>query len=163
MLKMLQNCTFNRIHRAADMLCLGLGEDIHTRHGVCPEYSLHVQAQWRFRKGGKILLGSNDIYFPYNENVPEDWAYDPIGRPDCESSIFDVMSKNLSQRMHDAHIVNCNWFNSGDLRLDFSNDVVFELFISASRKAEEWRLIDSVNNVHIICFDDNGFITHERE
>ena len=71
---------FNRISRAADMLCLLLGEDYiftnhHGKRQKAAQYAIHFQTQWRFRQDRTILLASRDIYEPYRADVPEDWEW----------------------------------------------------------------------------------------
>ena len=103
MLSKLINKPFNCISRAVDMLCLFLGDDYdftstNGRTVKVAEFSLHLQTQWRFRKDNTILLASRDIYEPYNKDVAEDWAYDIIGRPDCEGSILMYFPKVFLQK-----------------------------------------------------------------
>ena len=163
MLSMLINKKFNDISRVIDMLCLFLGEDYSfTSRGKqidVAEFSFHIQSQWRFRNGGSILLASRDVYEPYSENVSEDWEYDLIGRPDALSSVFDVYAKKLKEIMHDTHVVDCRLSKTNDITIVFSNGVIFEQFMSATRKNEEWRLIDYINDVHIVCYDEDGKIS----
>ncbi len=164
MLSKLINKPFNCICRAIDMLCLLLGDDydIASTDGrtiKVAEFSLHVQTQWRFRKNNTILLASRDIYEPYSKEVAEDWEYDIIGRPEHESSVFDVLVKGFSIKMQDAIINECQLSETNDITIQFSNGVVFEQFTPASQKCEEWRLIDYKNNLHTICYDEDGTIT----
>ncbi len=144
---------FNNISRAVDMLCLQLGADA--------EYSFHVQTPWRFRENHTILLASRDIYEPYCENVPEDWQYDLVGRSDALSSVFDVQAKGFKSKMQNAVVKACRLSDVNDLIITFSNGVIFEQFMSFSRKDEAWRLIDRQNDEHIVCFGEDGTISHE--
>ena len=152
---------FNRINRVVDMLCLLLGEDyIITNHQGkrqrAAEYAIHFQTQWRFRQDSTIFLASRDIYEPYCENVPEDWEYDLIGRPDELSSVFDVQAKALKAKMQDAVVTECRLSPVNDMVIVFSNGVVFEQFMPATRKDEEWRLIDFRKNEQIVCYEEGG-------
>lgn len=159
MLTQLIGKKFNAVSRACDMMCLFLGEDYSiTSHGKrlnVAEFSFHFQTQWRFRNGREILLASRDIYEPYDENASENWQFDPIGRSDSESSIFDVRVKAFKELMVDSYVVDCRLSEVKDLIICFSNGVIFEQFTPASRRDEEWRLIDYVGNVHMICYDDH--------
>ena len=152
---------FNRISRVVDMLCLLLGEDyLFTDHReTCQkaaEYAIHFQTQWRFRQDSTILLASRDIYEPYCEDVPEDWEYDLIGRPNELSSVFDVQAKALKAKMQGAVVTECRLSPVNDLVIVFSNGVVLEQFMPATRKSEEWRLIDFKNDEHIVCCAEDG-------
>ena len=161
MLSRLLGKKFNCVSRAGDMLCLFLGED-HSfadhrgRQIDVAEYSLHFATQWRFREDKVILLASRDIYEPYNENVPEDWQYDLIGRSDELSSVFDVQAKALKAKMQDAVVTECKLSPVNDMVIVFSNGVVLEQFMPATRKDEEWRLIDYKKDEHIVCYEEDG-------
>lgn len=152
---------FNCASRAVDMLCLFLGEDytITNHRGkqiVVAEYSIHFQTQWRFRQDSTILLASRDVYEPYCEDVPEDWQYDLKGRPDELSSVFDVQAKALKAKMKDAVVTECRLSPVNDMVIFFSNGVIFEQFMPASRKDEEWRLIDYKKDEYIVCYAEDG-------
>ena len=157
---------FNCISRAIDMLCLFLGDDYSFTNTLgkqidVAEYSLHCQTQWRFREDNAILLASRDIYEPYCENVPEDWQYDLIGRPDELSSIFDVQAKALMKKMQGAVVTDCRLSPVNDIVIIFSNGVIFEQFKLSSQRDEEWRLIDYKRGEHIICYGESSTISAE--
>ena len=150
---------------AGRLICFAfLGED-HTTAGFrgkqikVAEYSIHFQTQWRFREKDTILLASRDVYEPYCENVPEDWQYDLIGRPDELSSVFDVQAKALKAKMQGTVVTECRLSPVNDLVIAFSNGVIFEQFMPASRKDEEWRLIDYKNDEHIVCYEDGAILS----
>ena len=157
MLSMIIGKKFNRISRAADMFCLFLGEDyvftssIGTRVNVA-EYALHFQTQWRFREGKEIFLAARDIYEPLNPDTPEDWQCDAGG------SVFDVRVALLAEKMRESTVEDVQFSDANDLIIRFSNGVVLEQFTPTSVKDEEWRLIDYENNLHIVCYDENGNI-----
>lgn len=140
---------FNRIFRCLDMLMLNLGNDINDLNNrSVPEYSFHVQTQWRFIKENKILLASRDIYLPYNPQINErEWEYDIGGRADNESSIFDVIQKTFSDNFTDAVVSDVEINLLGDLKIIFSNGIIFETFTPSMREDEFYCFI---------CFDKNG-------
>ena len=151
---------FHSLNRAVDMLCLNLGPEVDwtsLRTGQkrnMPAYSIHLQTPWRFSREGKILLASRDIYEPFApDKVGEDWAYDLVGRPPEEGSLFDARVPELSRTM--AHATAAfSWISPlGDLNLEFSNGVCFQSFTPDSRKCEVWRLLDYRTGKHIVVFD----------
>lgn len=154
---------FHSLSRAADMLCLGLGEEIERHFALpkpegqvrkVPSWSIHLQTQWRFVRKGRIVLASRDIYEPFApEAVGEDWAYDLIGRPAVESSRFDVLSPGLSRRMRGSTVTACRVSPLGDLSLEFSNGTRFESFTPSSLREELWRLVDYQREEHLVVFD----------
>ena len=146
-----------------DMLCLNLGDTYRTETiaigsqtisaKVWPAYSLHLQTQWRFTHQGRILLGSRDIYTPFSDSADEEWDYVPTDRPDDKSSIFDVVSKEISAVLLGERVVDCSVSPVGDIHIAFSNGYIFEAFIPSSIQDEEWRLIDFNKDEHIIFYD----------
>ena len=149
---------FNTISRAADMLCLFLGEDYaFTNHRgkliEVADYSIHFMTQWRFRQDNTILLASRDIYEPYCKDVPDDWEYDLVGRPIELSSVFDVQAEALKLKLKDTVVAECKLSPVNDMIIVFSNGIIFEQFMPASEQEEEWRLIDYTTNEHIVCYD----------
>lgn len=121
-----------------------------------PAYSIHFQAPWRFSREGTILLASRDIYEPFvPDAVSEDWAYDLVGRPAEEGSLFDTLVPEFSRRMAGSTVIFCRVSPLGDLKLEFSNGVRFQSFTPDSRKCEVWRLVDYITGEHLITFETN--------
>lgn len=157
------NKPFHSMRRVADMLCLNFGNDFRKTVSigthilsdkVYPAYSLHLQVQWRFVHDNQILLGSRDIYTPYSWEIDEsEWDYSQVGRPDEESSVFDVVSRQITQALTGHYVTHCNLSSLGDIRITFSNSYIFEVFIPASVQEEEWRLIDFAKDEHLIFYD----------
>lgn len=149
---------FNGIFRCVDMLCFNLGRDVKDKNGdFVPEFSLHIQTQWRFTKDDKILLASRDIYLPYNTEIDEsEWKFDTTGRADDESSIFDVIQKSFHTHFLNAAVSSARVSHIGDLRIAFSNGIVFETFTPSMRKDEFWRLIclgENREDEHFVVFE----------
>jgi len=75
------------------------------------------------------------------------------GRADDESGVFDVIFKRiLRMRL----FLLPGYLVSGDLRIPFSNGIVFEVFTPSMRKDEFWRLIysgENYENEHFIVFE----------
>ena len=138
---------YHRMHRVLDMLCLSFTRD------QMPAYGFHVQTQWRLVHDHQIILASRDMYIPYSGIIDDDWDYSPQGRPDEESSIFDVKCKEIHRLMKGSTVTNCTVSEFGDLRISFSNNVLFELFIPTSSKEEEWRMVDLLRNEHVVFYD----------
>lgn len=151
--------------RVLDMLCISFGDTISAEK-ICignrsvyrrtiPEFSLHLQTHWRFLYGNTILLGSGDIYTPFSKDVDENkWDYSVVGRPDSESSVFDVVCNQVSKALKGHHVAESSVTSFGDIRIVFTNGYVFEAFVSDSVKTEEWRLIDTEADTHFIFYDE---------
>ena len=160
----LQHKKFRTMFRVIDMLCISFGQTVRSEEiriadqiihrRTIPEFSLHLQTHWRFRDGDTILLGSRDIYHPYSQDIDEDnWDYAETNRPDCESSVFDVVSKQVSAALKKQYVTSSSMTAYGDIRIEFSNGYVFEAFVPDSTKTEEWRLIDTNSGDHIVFYD----------
>ena len=151
---------FHSLSRAADMLCLNLGPETDWtsprtgQNRTMPACSIHLQTQWRFVRGKRIVLASRDIYEPFAPGwAGEDWAYDLVGRAAVESSRFDVLSPGLSRRMAGSAVTGCHVSPLGDLSLEFSNKVRFESFTPSSLREELWRLVDYRKGEDLVVFD----------
>ena len=160
----LQSKKFRMMFRVLDMLCISFGKTVRTEEiriadqvlhrRTIPEFSLHLQTHWRFRNGDTILLGSRDIYYPFSKDIDEDsWDYSETNRPDCESSVFDVVSKQVSAALKKQYVTCSTITPYGDIRIEFSNGYVFEAFVPDSTKKEEWRLIDNNTDEHFVFCD----------
>ncbi|MCL2052981.1 MAG: hypothetical protein FWG90_00855 [Oscillospiraceae bacterium] len=161
---LIQDKNISDLGRAADMLWLSIGEphiiEIEytgkKKSKEVSEFAIHFQCQWRFVKGGEILLASCDIYNPYAPELEykDEWDWDIFGREKEQSSIFDVRRLELKENYLPLKIKNACISSTNDLRIDFENGVYFETFINCSRKYEYYRFIDFINGEHIVVFDE---------
>lgn len=160
-MKRLIGAPFHSVSRAVDMLCLNLGPEVdwtsfRGEKRRMPAWSIHLQTPWRFVLEDKLLLASRDIYVPFApEAVGEDWAYDPVGRPPEEGSLYDALVPEFSRRMAGSTVTSCRVSPLGDLKLDFSNGVRFRSFTPDSRKCEVWRLVDYLTGEHLAVFEED--------
>lgn len=159
----IQGKHFLGIYRAVDMLMLELGQerpyfdpDLQEESRV-PEYSIHFMTQWRFVKDDAILLASRDIYIPYDPEMDEDtWEYDLTGRPDAQSSVFDVVGRELAGKLQGTSVESCAVNALGDLKLVFSDGTAFESFTPSCRRDEFWRMVHYAANGetdHLVVFE----------
>lgn len=155
----IEGCKFNRISRAADMMCLGIGNDIDVVNYKSekvkrPQYAIHFQCPWRLYNENGIILGSYDIYEPFSKDVPSNWEYDICGRTDDESSVFDVTLKKLVIELEKCQVKNCSLSKLNDLNILFSNDWHLDTFITSSEKVKEfWRFIEFDTGAHTVIYD----------
>jgi len=147
------------LYRAADMLCLKIGDtiiiDSHKGNKIeSPEYRIHFQCQWRFVKSGEILLASHDIYNPFNSDLEynDDWDWDIFGRDKDNSSVFDVRSEEFIHRFLPLQIENIYLTDTCDLHIDFNEGIYFDTFITCSTKSEYYRFLDFHTREHIVVF-----------
>ena len=155
-----KECTF--LYRASDMLCLRIGDTIlidsrktKGEKEESPEYRIHFQCQWRFVKGGKILLASHDIYNPYNNELEYDdnWDWDKWGREKEQSSVFDVKQEDFTNIFLPLKIKNIYFTDTHDLHIEFDKGIIFDTFITQSTKREYYRFLDFHTDNHIVVFD----------
>lgn len=151
---------FTGLYRASDMLCLQIGDTIiiDTYKGdkeESPEYRIHLQCQWRFVKGGEILLASHDIYNPYDDSLKynDDWDWDVFGRKKEESSVFDVRADEFIKELLPLTITCIYYAETCDLHIDFDKGVYFDTFITCSTKREYYRFLDFHTDKHTVIFD----------
>lgn len=147
------------IGRAADMLWMSIGEPFtitSRRNGqkrTVSQYALHVQCPWRLLRNGKIILGSSDIYEPYNRALASgsDWNWDVFSG---EQSVFNETANKLNETLLPLTIVNAAASNNGDLTITFNKETVFELIVPGSARHEYWRFIDFKSDFHYVVFEE---------
>lgn len=145
---------FNRISYAADMLCLGVGDDVEYKmNDHRPEFSIHVQCQWRFVRGGEIILASRDMYEPANPNAPNSWYDDYFNGLSNDESLFVESIPDFHKKMQGSEVLKTEISILGDLKIEFSYGIYFESFIPCSRKGEFWRAIDFKTGEHFLIYD----------
>jgi len=154
---------FTFLYRASDMLCLQIGEtiliDSRGKNGgkkESPEYRIHFQCQWRFIRGGDILLASHDIYNPFDENRLDDenWDWDVFGRERAQSSVFDVRAEAFINEFLPLKIERIFFHHANDLCISFDKNVGFDTFITCSTKREFYRFLDFATGEHTVIFDE---------
>ena len=159
--KKLVGKNFTYLYRAADMLCLRIGDTIiidalEGGKEESPEYRIHFQCQWRFVKEGKILLASHDIYNPYDDSLEydENWDWGIFGREKAQSSVFDVRSEEFINEFLPLRIGKIYFIDIYDLHIDFDKGVHFDTFITCSTKREYYRILDFHTGRHTVIFDE---------
>lgn len=102
------------------------------------EYAIHVQCPFRLTRGGRILVGSNDV-LPSREVMT-----DPIGRDSEMESVtaFDVVADRIVKATQSSPLVvrDVRITKSGDLRVELSDRVAIEAFPASGSPSEAWRL-----------------------
>lgn len=158
-IEIIRDSHFQYISRAADMICLGLGDEIDIvnykgKNEKRPQYAIHFQCPWRLYNETGIILGSYDIYTPYSKNITDDWEYDICGRPDSESSVFDVTLKRIIIELDKCKVKDCSLSKYMDLHISFTNGWNLDTFITSSEKVKEfWRFIEFVTRTHTVVYD----------
>ncbi len=127
--------------RAADIATFQFGrriqvKDYYGRESESGEYAMHIQCSWRIVRGGSVIVGSGDLYYPADtedDSVPEnfDWERDPNRRDNLLQSLFNDGSLTVS----DVHVG-----TAGTCRFEFEEDTSLEIFPNDSLPHEHWRL-----------------------
>ena len=150
-IKLLEGKQLQKIGRAANLIWLAIGEMrecmVANKMRLRSAYAIHITCACRvIATNHKILFTGDDKYFP------------KPGLPDDEDFDWDVQGNNLFD--HKAKI----WFSSnssiyvrsveisslGDLKILFSNEDLFETFVSYSEE-ESWRFLEpSMNKKHLV-------------
>jgi hypothetical protein len=158
-IKKIIGCNFHKISRAVDMMCLGIGNEIDFVNNKGenvkrPQYAIHFQCPWRLYNENGIILGSYDIYEPFNKDIGDDWEYDLHRRPENESSVFDVTLNKIITELGKCEVTDCSLTKMNDLHISFTNDWHLDTFITSSEKVEEfWRFIEFETGEHTVIYD----------
>lgn len=143
--------------RAADMATFQFGArvkkaDFYGKTAEVGEYALHVQCAWRVARGGVIVVGSRDLYYPagYEDDGDEipssfNWERDPNRRDTLIDELFDQGRKQFTVRRIDSGA-------AGRLTMELSDDVSLEVFPDYSLHAEYWRFLSpgTANMKHFV-------------
>jgi hypothetical protein len=107
-----------------------------------PEYSLNIQCTWRITRQGKIVVASDDLYFP-----PGDHPYDDLENFDWSrqgSNLGDVRTNLLKEEIANNTIVvlSVEADYIGGLSIQLSEGYSIELFPANSLEREYWRFFN---------------------
>lgn len=143
------------IGRAADLVWVGIGQDVETtdRRGgprVRAEHALHLQCPWRLTRFGVPFIGSEDLYRAIGSNESADGellhgeaAFDPA----AEALTADAdRSEHLVER-----VVGDDW---GGFSMEFSNGLVLDVLPVTTASDECWRYFKpGEDGKHLVVFE----------
>ncbi len=113
-----------KIYRFLDMLCIQFSNGID-------KYALHIQSSW------KIVDTNRKIIIAAHIDV-----FSEISQPDeKKETIFDKKMYEQRPIIENLKVIACNMNSVGDLKIDFSNGYVLEIFIDTSQEEECWRIL----------------------
>jgi hypothetical protein len=137
-----------RCTRAADMACFDFG----TRRTVAAlrsgtkevgQYALHVQCPWRITQEERIVVGSQDLYYPAHyqtgQEIPAefDWDRVPNLRDKLLSELFEKQESLVVREIYVAL--------AGRVGMLLSDGLVFDILPTDSH-VERWRLFEPGQN-----------------
>lgn len=146
------------IGRAGNLLWLSFGEQISIidRKGnerLVRKYALHIQCTWRLIKDKKIILASQDFYFPRTDWKGEEFDWDVPG-----SNLFDEKREKLKDFFILSNPIITKIFvdSLGDLKVYFTSSIRLDVFADNSNGGEVWRFIqyglNSKNSEHFVVY-----------
>lgn len=119
MLESIVGLRVQEIYIYKGILCLSLGECIDSKAKVY-RFDLEIQSPFRFTQGDRIIFGSYEGLWVEEERKIEIEAIRVI-----KASVEDL----------------------GDLRVEFEEGVVLEVFIDTRERSENWRLSDNMEDL----------------
>lgn len=122
MLEGIVGLQIQEIYIYKSILCLSLGECIDSKAKLY-QFDLEIQSPFRFTQGSRIIFGSYERLCMGEEGEVKTIAL-PI-------KIAKIEIKSL-----------------GDLRIEFDEGVVLEIFIDTREKSENWRLSDNAKDLN---------------
>ena len=134
-------------NRVVDMQCFTIGTfnlaDSKNQINIENEFSLHIQAPWRFTNESQILIGSNDLYEQSDETAEYDsnFNWDVKNANLRDVKINKLLSKN--NLLIETAIID----SFGGLILQFKDNLKLTIFPNISSKSENefWRLLDNID------------------
>jgi len=155
----------HKITRAADTICLHLGNLIEKRCAVrgedgrftvssamVGEYALHIGSCFRLSCGKNIVAAKSDLYQPsaaaraeFGEELPEEYDYDVIGHNRLDEIISSALTDLTGFIVHRIIVRRL-----GDLRIIFSNGFELEIIVDLSGGEECWRFFRHGDADHLV-------------
>jgi hypothetical protein len=125
----LKGCQVMEIGRTLNIVVLRF-----VRDGV--NHRLHAQCPFRAVRGAQILLGSYDMHWPKECKTDKDVAFDSY------NTMFDVNAKALTDgsAARKFHVVDAEMSEKGEIALEITDSIRFEVFPASSGPVESWRL-----------------------
>ena len=148
----LLNQNLLNIGRASNLLWITFGDVIRKntngREVETGEYSLHFQCPWRIidEESSMIKLASGDIYEPNSEiEWSDNFDWEPQG-----NNLFDEKLKLIFPFGEEIRVKKIFILPNNDLKIFFSNKLIFESYIDVSTEQECWRFIKQGEKKHFV-------------
>ena len=146
----LLNSPLHDWNRAADMATIGFGAEVEAdfrkkghpgeyERRMVSQYALHLQCNWRVVREGRIIIGSEDVYYP-----PAGIAEEDFDRRNAELTRRDeLVDAFIGHRAEPHVVVSVDSFSTGDFRLGFDDGCALATFIGRAQDRandrEHWR------------------------
>ncbi len=146
-LKDLIGLKLTNIRRIGYMMCIQFGyqyyQDKDGNECNLGEFTFHIEIPWRFTNESVILIGSNDIYKPIDENALWEENFDPDG---SNGNLRDYKIDNMMKEF-ELFVQDVKLDNYGGLDILFNHEITFTVFPNESVRIndEHWRLMDFRN------------------
>ena len=153
MVEQLKNQKLVSIGRTCNLLWINLGTEIlkKNRYGKeikAGEYVVDFQCAWRIQdcKTKDIKLASGDMYEPCSTiEWSETFEWDVQGNNACDEKLPILFPAGQQIYVKDVFLS-----ENGDLKLVFSNDLIFSCFVDDSLGRECWRFFLRSGGDHFV-------------
>jgi hypothetical protein len=142
--------------RAVDMEMFAFGErrTVADRRGPkqVGEYALHIQCAWHIARGGRVIVGSNDLRRPADpRSDPDDFDPDVPGSTRRDRLLLELFA-DVEPRVRSVELRGC-----GELDIEFEEGLRLALFPERSGEHEEcWRLFGTATDDPHYVFTTTG-------
>jgi len=104
------------------------------------EYALHVQCAWRFREQMRIIVASNDRFYP-----PAEYTYEDLLKFDWDRPGANRLDKRVTELIEGTaaiptKVISFSADDIGGFQLQFDRHYLLEVFPDNSDSSEHWRL-----------------------
>lgn len=123
--------------------------------GTVGKYALHIQCAWRIFRSNRILVGSQDMFYPAgdSEHVPEDFEWDRPGANRCDEKISLLVSEWI---LSPAIVTEVNAGDCGSVSISLTGGYILEVFPHDSRGGEYWRLFQpAMEGMDFVVCEEN--------
>lgn len=143
--KILEGIKLEYIGRSSNLFWFGFGDIIKVKQGKFKSkevatYHLNLQCMWRLINEKKLLVTNMDVYSPRTgdeNNESFEWEKE-------NNNLFDEKMQQLSVVLNKGIYVNSiDVSEIGDLKINFSNGWLLEVYVDVSNDSECWRMLKS--------------------
>lgn len=153
MIQQLKNQKLVSIGRSCNLIWMNFGTEIFIKNRdgsqtKAGQYVLDFQCPWRIKelRAQKIKVASGDMYQPCSTiEWSETFEWDIQGNNACDEKLKKLFPKDEEIYVQDIYLN-----ENGDLKIIFSNDLIFLCFVDDSIGRECWRFFRRSGGAHFV-------------
>jgi hypothetical protein len=123
---------------------------------IVSEYALHVQCPWRIRYQSKLIVASDDRFYPAGDDPHKDlpdFDWDQQGANQLDQGVSRFLAEHGASPLV-VEAVNAK--EHGDITISLNSEYFLEIFINNSIADEHWRFFKPYSKEEHFVFTSKG-------